>query len=170
MGQKGEHHCPRDLLSRWLTGQIPFFTNGRRCVSHSSLSQVAPILAMALASTDPGGGWPRCRAQGTRLRRGLQVRERKAGLWERQWRVPFLYFWLPPIHTWLHIPQCAKGEHCLSIQILDCCSSYLVFITVYLIFISLPPGLINCFSLDPETIGLFMPKCWLPQHWGLVNE
>ena len=78
----------------------------------------------------------------------------KSHAWKLQLRAPFLYFWLHPL---AHSSAC-KGEHCLSTHILDSRSSYLVFVTVCSIFISLPCGLINCFSLDPEAMGLFMPK------------
>lgn len=126
--------------------------------SHSSLflgcSDPCSGLTLALASTGYWKWVTQVQSPRNEAAEGAPSSGEKSYAWELQLRVPFLYFWL---HSLPHSSVC-KGEHCLSTHILDSCSSYLVFVTVCLIFISLPHGLINCFSLHPETMGLFMPK------------
>lgn len=122
-------HCLMNLLRDRYLGKSHFSLMAEG-VLPSFLPNTSWVLAPtshgALASTDPGGVRFRCRAQGMRL-------------WMRpghcSWKHCFLIsgFILFTFH-------CAfSSVHCLSIQILDCCSSYLLFITVRWIFISLPP-------------------------------
>lgn len=61
--------------------------------------RVAPLFALALASRDPGGGRPGCRAQGMKLQRGLPVRERKAVSVGMAVESTISFFLAPPIHT-----------------------------------------------------------------------
>lgn len=152
-------HCLMNLLRDRYLGKSHFSLMAEG-VLPSFLPNTSWVLAPtshgALASTDPGGVRFRCRAQGMRL-------------WMRpghcSWKHRFLIsgFILFTFH-------CAFSSVQRRALLIHTDTGLLFFLSALhnrpLDFHFSSPSLMNHFSLDPETVGLFKPKRWLAQRWG----
>lgn len=170
-------HCTRrrrtappleGLTSRSLTGKIPYFSNGRRCVSSLPNPRWLRPLFLCCTGLEFHRPW-RCviqeQAQVMRQWRSLQVRERKAlpgkCIWKHHSFIPGF------ILVTLHRTFCSVQRPALFIHIDTRLLIFFGLHNIYLIFISLPPVWLIFLTLKP--LALSIPKCWLPQQRGLEN-